>query len=76
MPLFIVALGVILLIVLITGFKLNAFLSLIIVSFTVALALGMPLGEIVTSVEEGLGWYFRAYCINLRFRSDDRSFNR
>ena len=55
MPLFIVALGVILLIVLITGFKLNAFLSLIIVSFTVALALGMPLGEIVTSVEAGLG---------------------
>ena len=76
MPLFIVALGVILLIVLITGFKLNAFISLIIVSFAVALALGMPLGEIVTSVEAGLGWYFRAYCTNLRFRSDDRSFNR
>ena len=55
MPLFIVALGVILLIILITGFKLNAFLSLIIVSFAVALALGMPLGEIVTSVEAGLG---------------------
>lgn len=55
MPLFIVALGVILLIVLITGFKLNAFLSLIIVSFAVALTLGMPLGEIVTSVEAGLG---------------------
>ena len=48
MPLLIVALGVILLIVLITGFKLNAFISLIIVSFIVALALGMPLGEIVT----------------------------
>ena len=55
MPLLIVALGVILLIVLITGFKLNAFISLIIVSFVVALALGMPLGEIVHSVEAGLG---------------------
>lgn len=55
MPLLIVALGVVLLIVLITGFKLNAFLSLIIVSFAVALALGMPLGDIVSSVEAGLG---------------------
>ena len=50
MPLLIVALGVIVLIVLITGLQLNAFISLIIVSFTVALALGMPLGDIVTSV--------------------------
>lgn len=55
MPLLIVALGVIVLIVLITGFKLNAFISLIIVSFFVALALGMPLGEIVGSIEAGLG---------------------
>lgn len=55
MPLIIVAFGVILLIVLITGFKVNAFISLIIVSFIVALALGMPLGDIVTSVETGLG---------------------
>jgi len=55
MPLLIVALGVILLIVLITGFKLNAFISLIIVSFVVALALGMPLEDIATSVETGLG---------------------
>ncbi len=55
MPLLMVALGVILLIILITVFKLNAFISLIIVSFVVALALGMPLGDIVTSVEAGLG---------------------
>ena len=55
MPLLTVALGVVLLIVLITGFKLNAFISLIIVSFIVALALGMPLGDIVSSVEAGLG---------------------
>ncbi|WP_085992998.1 gluconate:H+ symporter [Oceanobacillus senegalensis] len=55
MPLLMVALGVILLIVLITGFKVNAFISLIIVSFVVALTLGMPLGEIANSVETGLG---------------------
>lgn len=55
MPLLMVALGVILLIILITGLKLNAFVSLIIVSFIVAIALGMPLGEIVASVEAGLG---------------------
>jgi len=47
-PLLMVALGVILLIILITGFKLNAFISLIIVSFVVALVLGMPLDDKVT----------------------------
>lgn len=55
MPLLIVVFGVILLIVLITGFNLNAFISLIIVSFIVSLALGMPLEDIVVSVETGLG---------------------
>lgn len=55
MPLFIVVLGIILLLVLITGFKLNTFVSLIIVSFGVALALGMPLDKIVSSIEGGLG---------------------
>ena len=37
------------------GLKLNTFVSLIIVSFGVALALGMPLDEIVTTIEAGLG---------------------
>jgi len=55
MPLLIVAIGIVLLLVLITGFKLNTFVSLIIVSFIVALALGMPLEEVVTSIEGGLG---------------------
>lgn len=55
MPLFIVALGIIVLLILITGFKLNTFVSLIIVSFGVALALGMPLDEVVSSIEGGLG---------------------
>ncbi|MBN3555518.1 GntP family permease [Fictibacillus nanhaiensis] len=55
MPLFIVACGILALLVLIMYFKLNTFISLIIVSFGVALALGMPLGEIVKSIEAGLG---------------------
>ena len=55
MPLFIVALGIVALLILIMGFKLNTFVSLIIVSFGVALALGMPLDSIVSSIESGLG---------------------
>ncbi|MCL6573369.1 MAG: gluconate:H+ symporter, partial [Bacillus sp. (in: Bacteria)] len=55
MPLIIVAIGILSLLVLIMGFKLNTFISLIIVSFGVALALGMPLDEIVTAIEAGLG---------------------
>jgi gluconate:H+ symporter, GntP family len=55
MPLFIVACGILALLILIMYFKLNTFISLIIVSFGVALALGMPLGEIVKSIEAGLG---------------------
>src|SRR3954453_8874357 len=55
MPLVIVALGIIVLLILIMGLKLNTFISLIIVSFGVALALGMPLEEVVKTIEAGLG---------------------
>jgi gluconate:H+ symporter, GntP family len=55
MPLVIVAIGIIALLILIMGFKLNTFISLIITSFGVALALGMPLEEIVKTIEAGLG---------------------
>ncbi|WP_102261291.1 GntP family permease [Mesobacillus jeotgali] len=55
MPLVIVAIGILALLLLIMGFKLNTFISLIIVSFGVALALGMPLTEIVKTIEAGLG---------------------
>ncbi|RDU37854.1 gluconate permease [Neobacillus piezotolerans] len=55
MPLFIVAIGILALLLLIMGLKLNTFISLIIVSFGVALALGMPLEEIVKTIEAGLG---------------------
>ncbi|MDF2902628.1 MAG: gluconate permease [Bacillus sp. (in: firmicutes)] len=55
MPLLIVAVGILALLGLIMGIKLNTFISLIIVSFGVALALGMPLEEIVKTIEAGLG---------------------
>ncbi|MBT2697500.1 GntP family permease [Bacillus sp. ISL-40] len=55
MPLVIVAIGIIALLILIMGLKLNTFVSLIIVSFGVALALGMKLDDVVTTIEAGLG---------------------
>jgi len=55
MPLLIVAIGIVSLLILIMGLKLNTFVSLIIVAFGVALALGMPLDSIVASIEGGLG---------------------
>ncbi|MCM3584646.1 GntP family permease [Mesobacillus maritimus] len=55
MPLVIVAIGILALLVLIMGLKLNTFISLIIVSFGVALALGMPVDGIVKTIEAGLG---------------------
>ena len=55
MPLLIVAIGIVALLLLIMGLKLNTFVSLIIVSFGVALALGMPFDDIVKTIEQGLG---------------------
>ncbi|MFP7170927.1 gluconate:H+ symporter [Terribacillus halophilus] len=55
MPLLIIALGVLLLLIMIMGLKLNTFVSLIIVSFIVALLLGMPMSDVVSSIEGGLG---------------------
>ncbi|WP_286230800.1 gluconate:H+ symporter [Neobacillus mesonae] len=55
MPLLIIAFGVVLLLILIMGFKLNTFVSLIIVSFIVALLLGIPVKDVVHSIENGLG---------------------
>lgn len=55
MPLLIIAFGVLLLLIFIMRFKLNTFVSLIIVSFIVALLLGMPLSKVVDSIESGLG---------------------
>ncbi|MCB5237798.1 GntP family permease [Niallia alba] len=55
MPLFIVAIGILVLLLLIMGLKLNTFVSLIIVSFLVALALGLPLDGVVSAIEAGIG---------------------
>lgn len=55
MPLLIVAFGIVALLILIMFFKLNTFVSLIIVSFGVSLALGIPLDNIVKTIESGLG---------------------
>ncbi|MGR9050538.1 GntP family permease [Halobacillus faecis] len=55
MPLVMVAIGIVALLILIMGLKLNTFVSLIIVSFGVAILLGMPLEEIVGTIETGLG---------------------
>ncbi|MEH6939199.1 GntP family permease [Bacillus sp. JJ664] len=55
MPLVIVAIGIVALLILIMGLRLNTFISLIIVSFGVALALGMKPDDIVTTIEAGLG---------------------
>ncbi|MFB7142139.1 gluconate:H+ symporter [Gottfriedia sp. NPDC056225] len=55
MPLVIVAIGVLLLIILIMGFKLNTFVSLIMVSYGVALALGIPYTDVAKSIENGIG---------------------
>lgn len=55
MPLLIVAIGVILLVVLISKFKINTFVALLIVSFCVALTLGIPMDKVVATIETGIG---------------------
>ncbi|AXI08908.1 gluconate permease [Oceanobacillus zhaokaii] len=55
MPLLIVAIGVVVLLIMIMKFNINTFISLVVVSFIIALALGMPITEIVGSIEAGMG---------------------
>ncbi|MCY8170259.1 gluconate:H+ symporter [Bacillus inaquosorum] len=55
MPILIVAVGVLILLFLIIKVKLNTFVSLIIVSFLVAIGLGMDINKIVLSIEAGIG---------------------
>ncbi|RLM28088.1 gluconate permease [Brenneria alni] len=55
MPLLIVCIGIFFLLILIMKLKLNTFVSLLIVAFGVALALGIPLNGVVKSIEKGLG---------------------
>ncbi|WP_456868203.1 gluconate:H+ symporter [Galbibacter sp. BG1] len=55
MPLLIVLLGILLLFLLIAKFKLNAFLSFIIVSLFVGIAGGMDILVVVDSIQKGIG---------------------
>lgn len=55
MPLLIVAIGVVLLLLLMVKFKVNGFISLIVVALFVGAAEGMSLINIVTSIEKGVG---------------------
>lgn len=55
MPLIIVICGIIVFLLLILVLKLNPFLSFIIVSLSVALAVGMPVAKAVSSIEKGIG---------------------
>src|SRR3546814_15883538 len=54
-PIIIVAGGVLLLLILVTVFKLRAFFSLIITSLAVGVMLGMPAAAVVVSIEPGMG---------------------
>lgn len=55
MPLLIVSLGIIILFILIARFKLNPFITFIIVSLFVGIAEGMPLDSLVDSIQNGIG---------------------
>lgn len=47
--------GIILLLLLVTRFKINAFISLLIASIFVGLSAGMPAEEVIASMQEGMG---------------------
>lgn len=55
MPLVILAVGILLLFFLIVRVKLNSFLALLVVAGAVGLAEGMPIDELIPTIEKGLG---------------------
>lgn len=55
MPLLVVALGILMLLLLIVVFRINAFIAFTIVSISVGITSGMPLGDIISSFQEGIG---------------------
>jgi Gnt-I system high-affinity gluconate transporter len=55
MPLFIVILGIAVLLLLIIVFRINAFIAFTVVSIFVGLAGGMHLGEVIVSLQQGIG---------------------
>ena len=55
MPIFIVLAGIALLVILIGYFRLNTFISFVLVSLGLGMALGMPLDTISQAVQKGIG---------------------
>ncbi len=55
MPIFIIVIGILILLLLTIKFKLNAFISFIIVSLFVGITLGMELEGVVKSIQNGIG---------------------
>lgn len=55
MPLVIVAIGVILLLLLMIRFKMNGFITLVLVALAVGLMQGMPLDKVIGSIKAGVG---------------------
>ncbi|XBS69537.1 gluconate transporter [Acerihabitans sp. KWT182] len=55
MPLFIVAIGVALLLLLMIRFKLNGFIALIVVALIVGMLEGMPVSKVLDSIKNGVG---------------------
>ncbi|MDP4223638.1 MAG: gluconate:H+ symporter [Bacteroidota bacterium] len=55
MPLLLVLLGILLLLVLIIVFKINAFISFIIVSILLGISEGMELPKVISSIQQGIG---------------------
>ena len=55
MPLVIVAGGVALLLLLMIRFKLNGFISLVLVALAVGIAQGMPVDKVIGSIKAGVG---------------------
>jgi Gnt-I system high-affinity gluconate transporter len=55
MPILFVVLGIILLLVLIIVFKINAFISFIIVSILLGIAEGMQVPKVISSIQQGIG---------------------
>lgn len=55
MPLIIVAVGVAMLLLLMIRYKLNGFISLILVALAVGIMQGMPIDKVVGSIKAGVG---------------------
>ncbi len=55
MPLLIIALGIAILLIMILGFRINAFIALILVSLGVGMGVGMTPLETVDAIQEGVG---------------------